>query len=232
MKHLFEEHIRQLVQQKNYPCVAAIAAMAKNDYQLETYSGFGSGSSCERLAKDLIRFRDEYVRTKSAYLSFFAIFDDAAEMTEEEFESRLWKELSYMSSVEGLSHRWDPEFSDNPEDKNFCFSLDRTAFFVVGMHPKSSRKARQFSVPALVFNVYDQFRELQKHGRYDPMVHLNRKRDIAYQGAANPMAELYGDQWEAIQFSGKNNSEEWKCPFHRGLKPETVKTSAETQSEL
>ena len=221
MKQVFEDQIQNLVRQKNYPCVAAIAAMATKDYQLETYSGFGTGISNARIAKDLLGFRDEYQRTKSAYLSFFAIFEDMAELSEEEFEAAMWKELSCMTSVEGISQKWDPQFSSDPADKNFCFSLDGTAFFVVGLHPKSSRKSRQFPVPTLVFNVYDQFRELQKHGRYEPMVQVNRKRDIAFQGSANPMAEIHGDDWESIQFSGKANGAEWKCPFHHGMKPST-----------
>ena len=226
MNDSFETQIKELILQKNYPCVAAIAALARKDYKLHSYQSFGSGTSSEILAKDLIGFRDEYVKTKSSYLSFFAIFENSLEleMDENEFEARMWKELSYLTSIDGLSHQWDPNFSEDPQDKNFCFSLDETAFFVVGLHPKSSRKSRQFPVPALVFNVYDQFRELQKRGLYEPMVQTNRKRDTAFQGDANPMAVLHGDHWESIQFSGKSNSENWKCPFHHGLKPE--KTSS------
>jgi FPC/CPF motif-containing protein YcgG len=166
-----------------------------------------------------LAFRDEYNKTKTPYLSFFAVFEGPSEYSEQEFEDRLWKELSYLSSVEGLSKDWDPFFSRNPEDKNFCFSLDGTAFFVVGLHPNSSRKSHRFPKATLIFNVYEQFRELQKTDRYEPMVKQNRRRDVQFQGTSNPMAEMHGDDWESIQFSGKNNPPEWKCPFHHGLKP-------------
>ena len=42
----------------------------------------------------------------------------------------------------------------------------------------------------------------------------NRKRDLAFQGSVNPMVEKYAEKWESVQFSGKNNPPEWKCPFH------------------
>jgi FPC/CPF motif-containing protein YcgG len=218
MKDVIESSLEKLIQQKNYPCIAAVQSLLKKEYRMEVYQDFGEGVASIRLARDLLAFREEYETSNLPYLSFFAVFDDMREFSEEDFEKRLWQELSYLTSVEGLSQKWDPEFSENPEDKNFCFSLDGTAFFVVGMHPNSSRKGRQFPHPTLVFNVYKQFRELQRTGKYEAMVQLNRKRDQAFQGDANPMAVAHGDTWESIQFSGRNNSEEWKCPFHRGLK--------------
>lgn len=218
MKNAAMDAIQNLILSKNYPCIAAVQSFLKDDYQVRTYQNFGAMAHSADLARDLLAFRQAYQQNKTPFLSFFAVFEGESEFSEEEFEARLWQELSGLAAVEGLSKTWDPHFSSNPEDKNFCFSLDGTAFFVVGLHPNSSRKSRRLPQPTLVFNVYEQFRELQKIGKYDAMVQLNRKRDLAYQGDANPMALAHGDEWESIQFSGRNNSQEWKCPFHHGAK--------------
>jgi len=77
----------------------------------------------------------------------------------------------------------------------------------------STRKSRQFKTVTLIFNSFNQFEWLKEKDVYNDMVKLNRLRDESFDGTANPMAEKYGEQWEAIQFSGRNNSPEWKCPF-------------------
>ena len=51
------------------------------------------------------------------------------------------------------------------------------------------------------------------------MVKTIRKRELEFQGSVNPMVEKHSETWEAIQFSGNNNSDNWKCPFQHGLKP-------------
>ena len=126
----------------------------------------------------------------------------------------MWNELSHLSSIETKNNDWPiPELSD-PNNPGFCLSIDGKPFFVVGVHPNSSRDSRKFFRPALVFNVFDQFQTLQEDGLYEPMKITNRKRDLQFQGSVNPMVEDHGDHWESIQFSGKKNPNTWKCPFH------------------
>lgn len=212
----FEQDISSLVFANNYPCIAALKTLSTRQYSTGVFGELGAGNQSHRLATELLAMRDEQKRTGSLELSFFAVFPDLADMSEDEFEQRLWKELSLLTTVPGIDPTWDPAFSENPEDKNFCFCLGGTAFFVVGMHPNSSRLSRRIRFPTLVFNVYEQFKELDRRNRYQPMIQANRKRDRLFQGDVNPMSEKYNDVWESIQFSGKNNSDEWKCPFHKG----------------
>ncbi len=136
-------------------------------------------------------------------------------MEEVEFERRLWAELSSVVATQKDHSPWDPSFSSDPNDKKFCFSFAGSAFFVVGLHPLSSRKARQFPYPTLVFNLYDQFKALMMEGNYERMTNVNRKRELQYQGGLNPMVVTYGNEWESIQFSGANNPPHWKCPYKR-----------------
>jgi len=214
----FESQIKKLVGQNHYPCIAAVKTMATSQYQMGIYGELGLGQFSQKLAADLISFRNEQKKSGSLELSFFALFPDQQNMAEEDFENRLWKELSLLTGCDDIDTTWDPHFSDDPMDKNFCFSIAGSAYFVVGMHANSSRLARQLQIPTLVFNVYEQFRELNARGRYQPMIQANRKRDLQFQGSVNPMSEKYNDVWEAIQFSGRNNSENWQCPFKKGLK--------------
>ncbi len=208
-----ESAINLIFSQKNYPCVAALRSFNKKDYQLKIYDEFGKKYQRPELREDLLAYKVIYQKTKSPYFTFWAVFKNSGEMNEAQFESRLWSELSSLTSLKTKTFDKDPDFSNNPEDHNFCFSLEGMAFFVVGLHPESSRKARRFPWPALIFNVYEQFRQLDSQGLYHPMIETNRERDFKFQGCVNPMVERHHDAREAIQFSGQVNPDHWKCPF-------------------
>jgi FPC/CPF motif-containing protein YcgG len=214
--NVVEEKLKNFILQKNYPCIGALQAIRKNELRVGVYKGFGSGESGSRLYDDLRQFQSEQKSSNSPYLTYCAVFPWEKSFDEGDFEKRLWEELTSVSSNDRSS--WDPHFSDNPEDKKFCFSLGGEAFFVVGLHDQSSRQARRFEYPTLIFNLYEQFEIITRLGQYEQMVAINRKKDVQFQGNVNPMVEKHGDRWEAIQFSGKSNGDEWKCPFRRFFK--------------
>ena len=87
------------------------------------------------------------------------------------------------------------------------------AFYMVGMHPNSSRKSRQAPYPAIAFNLHLQFEKLREKGRYEQVKHRIRDRDIELQGNMNPMLQDFHEGSEARQYSGRKVGEEWKCPF-------------------
>lgn len=210
--------IEAFVGQKNFPCVPAMKAIANEDYVLDSYSNFGTGESAPKLVENLLAFSEEQGRTQSPYSTYFAVFPECEVMDEDEFEDKMWKELSALVAADESGAGWDPLFSDDPKDADFCPSIGGKAFFIVGVHPRSSRLARRFKYPAIIFNLYDQFEELDRRGQYENIVKANRKREMAFAGSLNPMVEKHGDKWEAIQFSGKDNPDTWKCPFHRFLR--------------
>jgi len=212
--------ISELVKQKNYPCAPARMSLEQRDYLVGLYPAeLGSGAASRALYEDLLYFREKQKQSSSVYMSFWAIFAGPDALDETAFEERFWKELSYASSHQDPASGWDMNFSSDPADPKFCPSFGGDAFFIVGLHPQSSRLARRFPSPAIVFNLYEQFEELTRQGRYESTVKSNRARELKFQGSLNPMVEKYGDKWEAIQFSGKDNPPDWKCPFHHGLKP-------------
>lgn len=208
-----EKEIEALVTQKEYPCVAAIKSYFNDEYEVGLYKDFGSGNSGKNLRQDLQGFLEKLKVSQSPYYTFWGIFPDKKYVeSEEKFETDLWNELSHMTSEETKDLDWQGK-TTNPNDKNFGFHLFGENFFVVGLHPEASRKSRKFPWPTLIFNVFSQFQTLRDKSLYDPMVETNRKRDVKFQGDANPMALIHGDDWETIQFSGRKNSSQWKCPF-------------------
>ena len=128
----------------------------------------------------------------------------------------MWEQLQALSMIDrAKGFHWDRHVSDDPNRADFSFSVAGRAFFIVGLHPGASRKARQAPVPCLVFNFHDQFEELKASGKYASMQTAIRKRDTALQGSVNPMLSRFGEASEAIQYSGRAVQEGWQCPFHR-----------------
>ncbi|MEJ7811192.1 MAG: guanitoxin biosynthesis heme-dependent pre-guanitoxin N-hydroxylase GntA [Gemmatimonadaceae bacterium] len=111
--------------------------------------------------------------------------------------------------------RWDPAVSADPADPHFAFSFAGCAMFVIGLHPGSSRLARRFRWPALVFSPRAQFERLRAEGRFERLRAAVREREIVLQGSLNPNLADFGDRSEARQYSGRETEPEWHCPFHR-----------------
>lgn len=202
--------IKSLVMQPHYPCTAAIQAVVKGEIEIREYGGFGTGTSWRALREDLRAFLERQRRSGSRFLTFFAVFEPQENPDDEEiFESKLWRELSCLAERAD----WPATEPQDPQDQAFCLHLDGEKIFVVGLHPRSSRQARVFSRPVLVFNAFSQFDLFKKDGTYDALVETTRRRDTKFQGSVNPMAKAFGEFWESIQFSGRNNDRKWKCPF-------------------
>lgn len=212
-----EIEIKKLLSQKNYPCTPALRSFNRGEYQVGLYKKFGSGYHWKELRQDLLFFIKKQKETNSPYLTFWAVYENL-DMDEVDFEANLWNELSHLTSEELKGIDWPMGDSSNPNDRKFSFCIEGEPFFVVGLHPKASREARKFKWPVLVFNLFSQFELLKIQGVFDSTVKNNRKLDVKFSGSVNPMAKKYGEKWESIQFSGKNNPISWKCPFRFFLK--------------
>jgi FPC/CPF motif-containing protein YcgG len=146
--------------------------------------------------------------------AFVAVFPENPPLTELAFEERLWAELRHLHDCDPVSE-WDPAVSSNPDDPRFAYSFAGRAMFVVGLHSTSSRLARRFPWPALVFNPRAQFERLRAEGRFERLRQAVRERDLALQGSLNPNLADFGESSEARQYSGRATEAEWRCPFHR-----------------
>ena len=93
-----------------------------------------------------------------------------------------------------------------PEDPGFVFG-DRE-FFVVGISPVSSRWARRFGWPVLVFNALTHASLLKQDGRHGRLSRAILARDHALQGTDNPSLSAS----QQAQFSGRSVGPGWRKP--------------------
>ena len=153
------------------------------------------------------------VRVTSEYATFVAIFERPRELDEIEFESLFWQQLRALHDFDAHRFDWGPHVSSDPMDPHFSFSFGGQALYVIGLHANSSREARRFPWPALVFNPHEQFERLRADGKWKRMQETIRSRDLALQGSINPMLSDFGERSEARQYSGRAVEENWRAPF-------------------
>lgn len=202
----------QRIDARAYPCVGAKSSLHTKQYRLGNYGKMADANTTFNLAKDLKTYIEETLSSDSQYMTMVAVFNNEA-TSEIDFEQKLWQQLQALHDID-QDTPWDAKVSNNPEDPGFSFSFNGYAFFVVGLHPLSSRKARQFSRPAMAFNLHHQFEKLRESGVYDKMKKVIREREIAFDGSINPMLTDHGQGLEAPQYSGRKVDASWKCPFH------------------
>lgn len=216
LKAVSEEQIKaeyaEFILENEHPCIMAKTIFAMDQFILKTYEDFGSMEASARLLKDLKEYIEAYDFESNDFKTFLAVFPNSPEYSEISFEELLWKQLGNIHKLD--SEQWDPAVSDDPKDENFSFSIAGKAFYVVGLHPNSSRKARQSPYTTLTFNLHWQFEKLREMGTYQKVRDRIRDRDVALQGSINPMLEDFGNNSEAKQYSGRKVDKEWKCPFH------------------
>lgn len=207
------KNFNEKITDADFPCVGAKAAINSKQYRLGIYEAIGAENTTLALAEDLKTYIAETIAAESEYMSMIAVFTDEID-SELDFENKIWKQLQKLHDSEMNKKIWDPAVSSNPEESDFSFSFNGTAFFVVGLHPKASRRARRFGYTAMAFNLHRQFEQLREKGAYENMKKVIRDREISYDGSVNPMLKDYGQGLEAPQYSGRKVDKDWKCPFH------------------
>jgi hypothetical protein len=207
---------RRLVRDPSFSCLGARSAVARGTYRIGLYERMGSVASTETLAYDLATFTSDRAALGAGATTFVASFTEPLGVDEQEFERLVWMQLGALDRLDADRHAWDPSVSADPADTTFAFSFAERAYFVVGLHARSSRLARRFGWPTLVFNVHEQFRELRATGRFARMQSVIREREMRLQGSINPNLSDFGVHSEARQYSGRAVEDAWKCPFRHG----------------
>ncbi len=210
------DSFRALVSNTRFSCVGAKAALGSGSYRVGLYGSLGSREAAAGLARDLFWFVQEQEELGGEFSTFVASFEEPTAVDETAFERLLWEQLQRLHEEDRHHHRWAPSVSPDPESPRFAFSFAERAFFVVGLHPASSRFARRFAWPTLVFNAHFQFDRLREEGRYGRMQEVIRSRERELQGAPNPNLGDFGVRSEARQYSGRPAEADWRCPFHVG----------------
>ncbi|MDQ2665306.1 MAG: YqcI/YcgG family protein [Gemmatimonadota bacterium] len=212
LKHI-DAAFRDFVEDPQFPCLAGKGVVRASGYTSGVYGELGARDSTEALAAELARFVREAADDEARLHAFVAVFPASQYADEPSFERALWAQLQALSDHD-VTSPWDESVSDDASNEGFAFSFAGRALFVVGLHPRSSRLARQFRWPALVFNPHRQFQRLRETGRFERLRAAVREREVALQGSLNPNLADFGEQSEARQYSGRAVEKEWACPFH------------------
>jgi len=203
------EDFRSFVAAPSFPCVGAKSALTRQRLEFEVCDSLGSSASADVLRESLARFSERHPDPGMDPVSFVAIFREQV-TGEDDFHKRLWMQLQAIHDRDVADHPWAPDVSNDPGSSDFSFSVASRAFFVVGLHPRSSRLARRAPRPTLVFNFHGQFEALRASGRYQKLQVAIRERDVRLQGDINPVLAQFGEASEALQYSGRAHG---GCPF-------------------
>lgn len=217
MQQLEPEDIQQqffsFINDRTFACVAAKAALAKSQIVSFVAENMACPKDDDDILQFLYNFIDKYRSSHELYHSAVVIFQGPEYVDEEMFDRLLWKRLQALSTLDAANFKYDDRVDHDPASPGFSFSLKEESFFIIGLHSASSRPARRFIYPALVFNPHQQFEQLRASGKYDKLKHVVRKRDIALAGSVNPMLTDFGKASEVYQYSGRNYAGDWQCPL-------------------
>jgi uncharacterized protein len=207
---------RDMVQTPKFPCVGAKAALSKAQMDILVCRDITSGWDDLRIHPALLEVIDRYAIDNRIFRTLVVIFEHSPLLLEDEFEAALWQRLQSLADKDDWKgFPVDASVSPDPDSPHFSLSFGGKAFFVVGLHPASSRPGRRFAHPALVFNLHDQFEQLRAEGRYEKLRASIIDRDVALAGSENPMLARHGEVSEARQYSGRPVSSDWECPYSR-----------------
>lgn len=205
---------RRYIQQAGFPCLAARTATENDHVHFLVAGSLESSDADEAIVVQAREFAGN-VESAKGFHSLALLFPDTPLMDEMTFEQALWTRLQALHAMDARSAPWDPSVSDDPTSPDFSFSLGGHAFYVVGLHPASSRRARRFPQAALVLNLHSQFEALRADGRYERFHEAIVERDVEFSGSVNPMLATHGKGLEAPQYSGREvDAARWRCPFH------------------
>ena len=201
------------ISNKAFPCVAAKTALNCRQLNCLVVNHLADPKDDARILDFLYQFVDTYRQSEKLYHSAAIIFRGPEHPDEAEFEDLFWQRMQALSNLDARRYGYDPRVVADPALPEFSFSLKEEAFFVIGLHPGSSRRARQFQYPTLVFNAHQQFEQIRTNGSYDRLRDTIRGRDLAYSGSVNPMLRNFGAGSEAHQYTGSFHDDAWQCPF-------------------
>lgn len=211
--NLIIEEYKAYLNNKKFPCIAAKAALAGQKVKCMVAGNMACPKDDAGILQFLYQFVDDYRSSNDFYHTATIIFSGPQINNEEMFDELLWQRLQALEIFDAENYSYDDRVKSDISSAEFSFSIKEEAFYIIGLHPASSRQARQFKYPALVFNPHAQFEKLRSTTKYEVMKNTVRKRDIALSGSVNPMLQDFGESSEVYQYSGREYNKSWQCPL-------------------
>ena len=200
-KNIIDDYLNW-IGMKEYPCVGAKAALGLGHIRVMVADHMACPANDEQVLEFLYDFVDQYRNLSAPYHSAAVIFKQPEGAEEKVFDRLFWQRLRSLADLDRKVYASDRRVDPDPASPHFSFSLKEEAFFIIGLHPASTRASRRFSYPAIVFNPHAEFEKLRKSNRYEPMKKVVRKRDVAFSGSINPTLTDFGEASEVYQYSG------------------------------
>ncbi len=207
------QEFNDYISDQSFPCIGAKAALAKNSLSVMVAGHMACPFHDLSIFNFLCGFTENYHKNSDKLNGAVIIFKEPITITEIEFENFMWSRLQSIADLDAAKYKYDKRVDRNPISEKFSFSIKEEGYFIIGMHPGSSRKARQFGYPALVFNPHAQFEALKEKGKYSYMQKAIREKDKKHSGSINPMLSDFGNSSEVLQYSGKNYTNGLTCPL-------------------
>ena len=209
-----DTQLRQFVGDPQFPCVGAKSACATGGFRVVAARDICRDGDDTQIHRTVKAWGALHHGSAKGFFSLAVVFGGSRPLDEIAFEQAMWARLQALADIDAAcGEHLDNSVSAQPDHADFALSLGGTAFFVVGLHPASTRRSRQFAYPAMIFNLHVQFVRLREQQLYDKMRRQIMRRDIALSGSANPMLANHGDRSAARQYSGREVGEDWVCPF-------------------
>ncbi len=216
LDHPLSRHFQRFIEERDFPCVGAKAALNASRLEIMVARDITSSWDDLRIYPSLLAFARGYAVEPVLFQSFAVVFDGPLDLDESGFEQALWARVQSLTDKDVHGQQApDLRVAHDPSDPHFSLSFGGQGFFVVGLHPNASRRARRFERPVLVFNLHDQFAQLRADGRYEKLRRQILARDSAFSGGINPMLARHGEMSEARQYSGRMVDETWLPPYRR-----------------
>ncbi|MGB5077183.1 MAG: guanitoxin biosynthesis heme-dependent pre-guanitoxin N-hydroxylase GntA [Sphingorhabdus sp.] len=216
MRHPLITAFEEFVRDPLFPCVGAKAALAKRQMTFVVARDIRSAWDDLAIHEMIMAMVGLYRSNPAPFRSLAVIFEDESALDEIEFERHLWERLQSLSDKDDwLGQKIDLRVAHDPNHPEFSVSFGGEAFFIVGLHPKASRPARQFVRPMMIFNLHDQFERLRESNQYERLRESILERDARVAGSINPMLAQHGEVSAARQYSGRAVGSDWKCPYER-----------------
>lgn len=206
-----KDKIASFILDQDHPCVMAQTVFKSDAVIHYNFDSIFNNVNDLKILSYLDEYISNYDFSSKNFQTFIITFQNDYFTTEIAFEEALWNFLFRLNQRD--DNAWDPSVSSDINNPKFSFSLLDKAFYIIGMHPESSRNARSTECVTIVFNLHHQFEILRDMNVYQTVRNRIRKRDKEKNGSINPMLEDFGRSSEALQYSGRNTTEISKCPF-------------------
>jgi FPC/CPF motif-containing protein YcgG len=209
-----------------FACLGARAAARQGVLQIVLLGPIDRQDSALKAYEALRGFVSSGMLEAHRFATLVVVFQGSVIPDELDWENAFWRLVQELHHHDAALFDWAADTSSDPESRQFQLSLCGHPFFLIGMHPQSSRISRRAPWPAVAFNSHRNFALLKAEGTFPGLQRRIQSKEILIQGSLNPNLAGFGDAAQSRQYSGRAVEQTWRCPFTAlGERPEHPSTN-------